>query len=310
MLRYTLGRALSALPTLVAITFAAFLLVHLAPGDPARIQLGLRATPAQVEALRRSEGLDRPLWAQYWSFLKGSVHGDFGSSLAYHQPVSKLIGSRIAPTALVVTFGMLVALALAIPAAIVAALRRDRWPDQLIRAIGMFTYLMPAFWLGLLMSYFFGLQLHWFPTSGYGHGLSGALKSLVLPSVTLGLLVAPLFVRTLRSSIVETLESGFVEAARARGLSDRRVMVRHVLRNSAIPTITVIGLSLGFLVSGSVIIESVFDLPGLGQLFVASVTARDFPVIEGLTVLFGAAVVVINVLTDLAYGIADPRVRL
>ena len=310
MLKYVGLRLLQAIPVLLGITIVSFLLIHLVPGDPARIQLGPRATEAAVHQLDRQLGLDRSLSAQYVSFLSGAVKFNFGESLALHQSVGGLIRARIGATALLMLYSLLISLVLTVPFGLLAAVRRDGAVDHAIRIVGMTLFVMPVFWLGLLLSLVFGLELGVFPTSGYESGLGGTLSSLTLPALSLGLVMAPLFLRSLRASIIQTLDTGFVEAARARGFSERRVLFGHTLRNASTSTVTVVGLTMGALVSGAVIVESVFSIPGLGQLLVSSVSARDFPTVQGLVVVLALAVIVINLVTDLAYAAIDPRVRL
>lgn len=310
VLKYVGARLLQTIPVLFGITILSFFLIHLVPGDPARIQLGPHATQFQVTELRRQLGLDRPLVSQYLSFLGGALKLNFGESLALHQPVGRLIHSRIGVTALLVVYGLVVSLVLTVPFAVLAAVKRERLADHVIRIVGMIFFGMPMFWLGLLLILLFGLELRWFPTGGYGHGFGGVISSVTLPAVTLGLAIAPLFLRSLRASIIHTLDAGFVEAARARGFSERRVLFRHVLRNASISTVTLVGVTISGLLSWTVVIENVFAMPGLGALLVSSVSARDFPAIQGLVVVLAVAVVTINLLTDLAYAAIDPRVRL
>jgi peptide/nickel transport system permease protein len=310
MLKFVGLRLLQAVPVLVGITVASFVLIHLVPGDPARIQLGPRATLASVHQLDKQLGLDKPLLSQYVSFLSGAVRLNFGESLALHQSVGGLIRSRIGATALLMTYSLLISLTLTVPLGVLAAVRRDRLVDHVIRVAGMTLFVMPVFWLGLLLSLIFGLELGVLPTGGYGSGVTSVVRSLTLPALTLALAMTPLFVRSLRASVVQTLDAGFVEAARARGFSERRVLIGHCLRNASISTVTVVGLTIGALVSGTVVIEYVFAIPGLGTLLVSSVSARDFPTVQGLVVILALAVIVINLLTDLAYAAIDPRVRL
>lgn len=310
MFAYVARRILVAIPLVLLIATAGFLLIHMVPGDPGRIQLGPRASQAQVDALNHRYGLDRPLLDQYWSFLKGAVQLDFGTSFALRQSVGSALASRAVPSILLAGLGLVIALLLAVPLAFLSARRQNRAPDHVVRIVGMTFYAMPPFWLGLMLAVIFGLQLGWLPTSGYDDSSGVAiLRSLTLPAVTVSLIVMPLFIRTLRASVIATYGAGFVESARARGLSHRRVLWRHVFRNSSMSLVTLVGLVAGFLVSSTVVVESVFAIPGVGQLLVSSVGARDFPVIAGLTVLMGAAVVVINLLTDIVYGLVDPRVR-
>jgi peptide/nickel transport system permease protein len=310
VLKYVGSRLLQTIPVLFGITVASFLLIHLVPGDPARIQLGPHASEAQVSQLRHQLGLDRSLLSQYVTFVKGAVQLHFGESLALHQVVGKLIGSRVGVTALLVGYSLVISLLLTVPFAMLAAIKRDHAIDHVIRVMGMVFFGMPMFWLGLLLILLFGLELRWFPTGGYNGGFPGVFESLTLPALTLGLAMAPLFLRSLRASIIHTLDAGFVEAARARGFSVRRVLLRHVLRNASIDTVTLVGVTISGLLSWTVVIENVFALPGLGTLLVTSVSARDFPTIQGLVVVLAVSVVVINLLTDVAYAAIDPRVRL
>ena len=310
MFKYVGLRLLQALPVLFGITVASFLLIHLVPGDPARIQLGPRATMAEVATLKRQLGLDRPLLAQYWSFLSGAVRFQFGESLALHQSVGGIIKSKLGVTLWLLVYSLFVSLVLTLPFGVIAAVKRDRPVDHGIRVAGMTLFVMPVFWLGLLLSLIFGLELGWLPTSGFEDGVIGTLRSLTLPAVSLGLVLAPLFVRSLRASVIQTLDAGFVESARARGLSQRRILVRHVLRNASISTVTLVGLMIGSLVSGTVVVENVFGIPGIGTQLVASVSARDFPMVQGLVIVMALAVILVNLLTDLAYAAIDPRVRL
>jgi peptide/nickel transport system permease protein len=307
---YILRRCLQAVPVLVGITLAAFLLIHLVPGDPAHIILGARATPSAIAELNHRLGLDRSLISQYGHFIGGAVHFDFGESIKQNTAIGPLIGERITVTLLLLLYAVVVSIVVAVPLAIASALRRNRLLDHAIRLFSMVTFAMPSFLLGLLLILFFSLKLHWLPTAGYGEGFGEHLRSLTLPSVTVGLYLAPILLRTLRVGIIETLGTEFVEAARARGLSEPRVVLKHVLRNSLISTVTVLGLNVGFLLSGLVIIENVFALPGMGSELVNSILSRDYPLIQALTLVFGVAVVAINLLTDVLYARLDPRVRL
>jgi peptide/nickel transport system permease protein len=310
VLKYVGLRILQAIPVLIGITLASFLLIHLVPGDPARIQLGPHATVAQVAALKHQLGLDRPLLSQYWSFLSGTVHLSFGESLALHQSVGTIIGSKVGVTALLVIYCLVISLLLTMIFGLVAAVRREGMVDHAIRVAGMVLFVMPMFWLGLVLILIFGLELGWFPTGGYESGLTGMLHSLTLPAVTMSLVITPLFVRSLRASVIQTMDAGFVEAARARGFSQRRVLSRHVLRNASTSTVTLVGLTMGAMLSWTVLVENVFSLPGLGSQLVSSVSARDFPMVQGLVVVMAVAVVAINLFTDLTYAVIDPRVRL
>jgi peptide/nickel transport system permease protein len=307
---YILRRVLQAIPVLIGITLASFLLIHLVPGDPATIILGAHATPEAVANLNHQLGLDEPVLAQYWDFVSGAVTLDFGDSIKQNTAIGPILGERIPVTAFLLLYSVAISIVVAVPLAIASALRRNRATDHLIRLFSMVTFAMPSFLLGLLLILFFSLKLGWLPTAGYGDGFTGHLRSLTLPAITVGLYLAPILLRTLRVGIIETLDTEFVEAARARGLSERRIVFKHVLRNSLVSTVTVLGLNIGFLLSGLVIIENVFALPGLGSELVNSIFSRDYPLIQALTLIFGVAVVAINLLTDLAYAKLDPRVRL
>jgi peptide/nickel transport system permease protein len=307
---YILRRIVQAIPVLIGITLASFLLIHLVPGDPARIILGARATPQAIADLNHELGLDRSLLAQYASFVGGAVHLDFGDSIKQNTAIGPLLGSRVGVTLFLLIYAVIISIVVAVPLAIVSALRRNRPADHAIRLFSMVTFAMPSFLLGLLLILFFSLKLGWLPTAGYGDTFPEHVKSLTLPAITVGLYLAPILLRTLRVGIIETLGTEFVEAARARGLSERRVVLKHVLRNSLISTVTVLGLNVGFLLSGLVIIENVFALPGMGSELVNAILARDYPMVQALTLIFGVAVVMINLLTDLLYAQLDPRVRL
>ncbi|MFZ2049925.1 MAG: ABC transporter permease [Solirubrobacteraceae bacterium] len=310
MLKYVGIRVLQAIPVLFFIMLASFLLIHLVPGDPARIQLGSHAPQSQVEALRRQLGLERPLIAQFWTFVTGAVHLSFGESLSLHQSVGTVIRSKAGLTTMLMLYSLLISVVLTVPLGILAAVKRDRPVDHVIRVVGMVFFVMPSFWLGLLLALVFGLVLGVLPTGGYETGLGGEIRSLTLPALALGLVMAPLFLRSLRAGVIQMLDKGFVEAARARGFSQRRVLFGHVLRNASISTVTLVGLTVGALLSWTLVVENVFALPGLGSLLVAAVSARDYPLIQGLAVVLAVGVVVINLLTDLAYAAIDPRVRL
>lgn len=303
-------RVVGAIPVLLALLVVAFLLVRVVPGDPARILLGIRATDETVALLRDRLALDGPLHAQLLAFLGGALTLDFGSSIVHHAPVTELVGHRLLVTGALLLYATLIAVVIAIPLGILSAVRRNRLPDHLVRLVSMVAFAMPAFWLGLVLVLIFSLALGLFPTSTLGATPVEWLRGLTLPALTIGLYLAPLLLRTLRSSVIEQLATEHVEAARARGLSERRVIGRHVMRNSLIAMVTVLGVNIGFLLSGAVVVENVFALPGVGSLLVGSVVARDYPVIQTLVLVFGVGVLLINLVTDLSYAALDPRVRL
>jgi peptide/nickel transport system permease protein len=303
-------RVVGAIPVLLALLVVAFLLVRFVPGDPARILLGIRATEESVALLRERLSLDGPLHAQFLSFLAGALVLDFGQSIVHHAPVAELIGPRLLVTGGLLLYATAIAVALAIPLGLLSAVRRNRLPDHTVRVLSMIAFAMPAFWLGLVLVLVFSLVLGILPTSTLGDTPVEWLRGLTLPALTIGLYLAPLLLRTLRSSAIEQLGMEHVEAARARGLSERRVIGRHVMRNSLIAMVTVLGVNIGFLLSGAVVVENVFALPGIGSLLVGSVVARDFPVTQALVLVFGVGVLLINLVTDLSYAALDPRVRL
>jgi peptide/nickel transport system permease protein len=310
MTRFLSKRLAETVPVIVGITLVAFLLIHLVPGDPVKLLLGPRATPANVAALRSQLGLNHSLPWQYWHFIRGAVTLSFGDSIRYRSSVGGVLSGRITPSFFLILYGLAVGLLVALPLAFIAALRRNRFADAAIRVGTTFTFAMPSFWLGLVLIIVFGLKLGWFPTSGYGNNAGAHAKSLTLPAITIGLYVSPVILRLLRSSLIDTLGSEFIEATRARGIGEARVLGRHVLRNSMTSTVTVLGLFAGVLLSGTVVVENVFSIPGMGSLLVEAVSARDYPIVQALTLIFGLSVVAVSLLTDVAYAILDPRVRL
>jgi peptide/nickel transport system permease protein len=298
-----------SLLVLLGVSIVSFALIHLVPGDPARISLGPRAPVQAVLAARKTLGLDKPLPTQYWDFISGAVHGSFGYSLIQHSSVSSLLGPRIVPSLLLLAYATIISILLALPLGIFSALHRDRIPDHIIRVATMVAFAMPTFWLGLVLVELLALRLHLFPVSGYGGSLPTKLRDLTLPALTIALYLTSMLVRTLRGSVIDVLGSDMVEAARARGLSERRVVFKHVLRNASIATVTVLAVNLGFLISGTVVVEVVFDIPGLGSLIVNAVQTRDFPLVQALTLIFGFIVIAVNLVADVAYAVIDPRVR-
>ena len=305
---FFLRRLLEMIPVLLGITILSFLFIQLLPGDPIVIMLGGRASPEAIAAAHEKFGLDEPLPVQYLIFIKNTLRGDLGTSIIQRTPVTKLISERIGPTVFLLTYSSIIAIALTLPLAILSAMRADQFVDHAIRTGGMITFAMPSFWLGLLLILLFGLRLDWFPISGYGEGFLGHLISLFLPSLAIGLYLAPILIQSLRSSLLEIMQAEYIEAARAKGLSSVRVMLKHVLRNALIPTVTILAVNIGWLIGGSVVIETVFSIRGIGLLLVRSVLYRDYTTIQGLTLVFGVLVMVVNLIADLSYAAIDPRV--
>lgn len=303
-------RLLHTVPVIVGITLASFVLIHLVPGDPIRIMLGGKATKEHIAEVSHTLKLDRPLPEQYLTFVGGATHGDLGESIILQRPVSGIVSERIGPSMFLLAYATLIGIVLALPLGIVSALRRNRPVDHGIRLLTLIAFAMPSFWLGLLLIRTFSLDLGLFPVSGYGSGFFGHVRALTLPALTVGLFLTSMLVRSLRASLLDVFSEEYVEAARARGLPESRIVLKHSLRNALIATLTVLAVNLGWLIGGAVVIEKVFDIPGLGQLLVDSIFTRDFPILQGLTLVFGLLVIAINLLSDVAYCVIDPRVRL
>jgi peptide/nickel transport system permease protein len=301
-------RLLQLIPVAVGVTIVAFFMIHLIPGDPARTILGIHATPQRIALLNKQFGLDKPLITQYWLFLGRLLRGNLGQSLIYGGPVSSLIWQRISPTLWLIVYAAVIAVIISVPLAMIAATRKDAVRDQLVRAVPLLGLGMPPFWVGFLLIYGFGLKLRWFPVSGYGAGFSGHLRSMFLPSLTVAIALSPVVIRSLRASMLNVLGAEFITTARSKGVGGRRLFLRHVLRNAVIPAITVLGINIGFLIGGTVVVETVFAVPGIGQLMINSIFQRDFPVVQGVTLVFAVLVVLVNLLADMAYAALDPRV--
>lgn len=303
-------RLLQLVPVAVGITIVVFLMLRLIPGDPVRIILGTRATPEAIENLERNLGLDKPLWQQYLIFVGNLLQGDLGASLSYRQPVRELVFERLPATVFLIVYSAALAICITLPLAILAARRKDRPTDQAVRGLTLLALAMPSFWVGIIFMIVFSRELDLFPVSGYGTGYGGHLYHLFMPSLTVALSMSAILIRSLRSSIIAVAGADFVDTARAKGLTERRIMLRHVLRNALISTVTILGVHIGFLIGGTVIIENLFAIPGLGSLMLSSISARDYPTVQGITLVFAVMVVLVNILTDLTYAIIDPRVRL
>jgi len=308
ILNYIVRRLAQMALVVLGVTLFAFLTIQLVPGDPIRIMLHGRATDEVVAAAHQRLGLDQPLPVQFARFVWNALHGDLGISIIQKASVTEIVGERLEASVFLLTYSALIAVALALPLALVAASRRDRPIDHAIRIGGMIGFAMPPFWMGLLLMLFFGLTLGLLPIAGYGKGFLGHLVHLTLPSLTIALFLAPILIQSLRAAMLDVMTADYIEVARAKGLSERRILVKHVLRNALIPTITVLAVNIGWLLSGAVIVEYVFSIPGLGTLLVRSVGFRDYPVIQGLAVVFAMLVVTVNLLADLIYILVDRRV--
>lgn len=310
LVAFCVSRVIQLVPVLLGITVIAFLLLRALPGDPATLMLGSRGTAADIANLTAQLGLDRPLWQQYLSFLADILRGSFGQSIAYRSAVAPLVLARLGPTLALVGVSTLMALALTVPLAMLTALKRGGLFDHGVKLVFVVALSMPPFWLGILLVLL--LSIHWplFPVSGYGEGWVSHLWHLVLPSAVIALGTAALTIKSLRSSVIAVLGADFVDTARAKGLRNASVLWRHVFRNSLMSTISVLAVHTSWVIGGTVVIETVFGIPGLGSLLVSSIGTRDYPMVQGLTVVFAVLVVIINLLADVAYSLIDPRVSL
>jgi peptide/nickel transport system permease protein len=308
--RYVTRRLLQLIPIALGVTILVFFLIHLVPGDPARTILGNQATPARVALVRHDWGLDRPLPVQYEKFMGRVVRGDLGKSLFYDVSAGHLVLQRLPVTLWLIGLGALFSVLMAVPLAAIAATKRDRVPDHVVRAVPLVGLGFPPFWVGIVLLLVFGLNLgRLFPVGGYGHGFVGHLHSMILPALTVAFGIAPILIRSLRASLLEVLESDYVTTARSKGIPERRVLLRHALRNAVISTVSVLGVNIGFLVGGTLVIEQVYALPGIGQLMINSILQRDFPVVQAVTLVFSVMVVLVYLATDVAHALLDPRVR-
>jgi len=301
---FLVRRLLLTIPVLLGVATLVFSLIHLIPGDPVQAMLGESASPESVNELRSRLGLDRPLYAQYFSFLNGVAHGNLGTSLRTSEPVTAAIADRLPATFELAAAAMLVAVVIAIPLGVLAASRAGTAVDHAATTLALIGISMPNFWLGPLLAIVFAVELGWLPVSG-----RGTLAQLVLPAITLGAPLAAVLARTTRASVIDELRELYVTAARARGVSRMRAVLKHAFRNSLIPIVTVLGLQLGAVLTGAVITETIFAWPGVGRLLIQSISFRDYPLVQGCILLIALTYVSMNLLTDLAYGLLDPRIR-
>jgi peptide/nickel transport system permease protein len=312
LLRIVLMRLLALVPMLLALSVASFALVHVIPGDPALVMMGGEGTTQAVEELRRQLGLDRPLHVRYLEWVGRIVQGDLGQSLYNRTQVSEELIWRMPTTLSLVTLALLLSIAIGIPAGLLSAAFRNSWIDHAARLLTLVSLSLPSFWLGLMLIILFSLWLDVLPIVGYEpitRGVWKAIPYLILPSLALGTHLAAILTRLTRSSMLEVLSQDYVRTARAKGLRDRAVLMRHALRNALIPLVTVIGIHMGILLGGTAVIETVFVLPGVGQLVVRSLYNRDLPVIQGLILYIAVVYVVINLIVDILYTYLDPRLR-
>jgi len=306
---YILRRLVFMVPVLLLITLFIFFLVRFVPGDPAVIMLGTRASEENRAALSATLGLDQPYWVQYGIFMRNLASGDMGDSIRQRRPVTDILVERLPPTLFLVTYASILAVLISAPLAAFGALNQGRGIDRVVRLYALLSLAMPAYWIGMMLLQVFAVKLQIFPVAGYGEGFLGHLESLFLPALSLALAVSSILVRSLRNSIIETMGADYVRTARAKGLNGRRVFLWHILRTSSMASVTILAVNLAFLIGGTTIIETIFAVPGLGQLIVKSISDRDYPIIQGVTLAIGVLVLFINLLTDLSYAVLDPRIR-
>lgn len=308
--KFILYRPIQLLPVLFGISLISFVLIHAIPGDPVRTILGPKSTPEAIERIRAQFGLDKPIMVQYGYFLENLSHGEMGRSVVYKIGVVELVAGRFQATFFMLTYGILLALTLTVPLAVTATVYRGRLPDHLIRVFSTSGLGFPSFWLGIMLMIVFSIMLGLFPVSGYGEGFASHLHHLFLPALAIALPLSAILTRNLRASFLAELDSDYVSAARAKGLPARWIFVRHVFRNSLIPTINLLGVNLGWLIGGTVVIETVFSVPGLGSLMVKSIFARDHMVVQAITMAFACATVTVNFIVDVVTVALDPRIEL
>jgi peptide/nickel transport system permease protein len=312
MARYALSRLLQMIPLLLIVSLISFALIKLVPGDPAVVIGGTNATASEIDQIRRNLGLDRPLHVQIWSFYANLARGDLGRSLLLGQPVAEALIERAPVTIWISAYALILTIVFGVSTGIIAALRHNTWVDQLVSFVALLGVSLPNFWLGLMMIVVFSVHLGWLPTGGYADPLADPLRFLAtatMPAVSLALLQIGLLTRITRATMLDVLRQDYVRTARAKGLPERTVVVKHALANVMIPIVTMIGLILSVLLSGSIIIETIFDVPGVGSLLGNAILRRDYPMIQGGLLLVAATLMLLNLVVDLLYGYFDPRIR-
>ena len=313
MITYIAKRLLSLIPVLFVVPVAIFLIIHITPGDPAAAMLGMEASQEEIEALNEKLGLDRPLHEQYVRWVSNLLKGDMGDSIFMHQPVREAIAEHMGPTLSLAILAQIIALVLAVPFGMIAAYKRGSVVDVSLMGATLLGMAVPSFLLGLFLMLLIGVKLQWLPVAGYkplSDGLWPHLQYLILPGISLGTIQAALIARMTRSSMLDVLSLNYIKTARSKGLSEAKVVLKHAFRNALLPVLTVVGQTFGTLVTGAVVVESIFNIPGLGQLILNSIERRDYAVIQGVVLVVTLMYVGINLVIDLLYGVVDPRVRL
>src|ERR1700742_1910861 len=312
MLLYLLRRVLAAIPVMGVVALFVFLLLRLTPGDPAAILAGDNATPAQLERIRTSLGLNEPLYVQFVTWINKLLHGDLGVSLISNVPVLKMISQRVEPSISIALATIVLAVVIAVPLGVVAAWKQGTWIDRFVMGLSVLGFSVPVFVIGYVLIQVFAIDLRWLPVQGFRSITSGIgpfFERIALPTLTLSFIYVALIARMTRASMLDVLGEDYVRTARAKGIGEAGVLLRHGLRNAAVPVITVIGTGFALLISGVVVTESVFNLPGIGRLTVDAVLSRDYPVIQGLILLTSAVYLGVNLMIDVAYTLLDPRIR-
>ena len=312
MVSYILRRVLSTLPVMGIVALFVFSLLYIAPGDPAAVIAGDQASPADVERIRQGLGLDRPFLVQFGTWLWQILHGNLGTSIFTNMPVAAMIAQRIEPTFSLMAITLVLTILVAVPLGVVAAWKAGSWVDRTIMAFAVFAFSLPVFVVGYVLAFVFALHFEWLPVQGYtplAAGLWPWLQNLILPALALGSVYIALIARITRASMLEVLQQDYVRTARAKGLDTRNILFVHALKNAAVPIVTVIGIGIALLIGGAVVTESVFAIPGLGRLTIDAILRRDYPVIQGIVLLFSFLYVLVNLLVDVTYTLVDPRIR-
>jgi peptide/nickel transport system permease protein len=312
MFSYIFGRVLATIPVMLVVAFFVFSLLYIAPGDPAAVIAGDQASPADVEKIRASLGLDRPFLVRFSEWFFKLLQGDLGTSMFTGMPVIELIGQRVEPTLSLMLLTVILAVTIAVPIGVLAAWKTGTWIDRGIMAISVIGFSVPVFVVGYLLSFFFSLELDWFPVQGYvsyKKGFGVWFEHLVLPAIALGFVYIALIARITRATMLEVLSQDYIRTAKAKGMGQMGILFLHALKNAAVPVVTVIGIGIALLIGGAVVTESVFAIPGLGRLTIDAIVRRDYPLIQGLVVVFSFVYVLVNLCVDVIYTIVDPRIR-
>jgi len=312
MFAYVIRRVLATIPVMAVVALFVFSLLYIAPGDPAAIIAGDQATPDDVERIRQGLGLDRPFLVQFGDWLWRLVHGDIGTSIFTSLPVATMIAQRIEPTLSLMLITLILAVAVAVPMGVVAAWQAGGWIDRIVMAFAVLGFSVPVFVVGYVLAFVFALELEWLPVQGYtpiANGVGPWLENLILPAIALGCVYIALIARITRATMLEVLQQDYIRTARAKGVGQVGVLFLHALKNASVPIVTVIGIGIALLIGGAVVTESVFAIPGLGRLTVDAILRRDYPVIQGVVLLFSFVYVLVNLMIDLLYTVLDPRIR-